>query len=107
MIPVTPLELLQELVLLPGPPGQEELVREAVGLHVKRIGLSHRSDARGNLLVGSKKPRILVTAHMDEIAMIVRFIEGDGSIVVGPMGGIYPWKMGEGPVSILCAEPIN
>jgi putative aminopeptidase FrvX len=107
MIAMNPLELLQELVSLPGPPGQERLVREAVAKHVKKLGLKSRTDAKGNLLVGSENPRILVTAHMDEIAMIVRFVEGDGSLVVGPMGGIFPWKIGEGPVSILCAEAMN
>jgi putative aminopeptidase FrvX len=104
---VTSLELLQELVSLPAPPGQERLVRDAVSRHVDRLGFKHRQDAKGNLLVGSEQPRIVVTAHMDEIAMIVRLIEPDGSLIVGALGGIYPWKLGEGPVSILCAEAIN
>lgn len=98
------LELLKELVAIPGPPGQEVLVRQALAKHVEALGLAHRTDAKGNLLIGSTQPRIVVTAHMDEIAMIVRRIEPDGSLVVGPLGGLFPWKIGEGPVSILVPE---
>lgn len=101
------LALLQELVAIPGPPGQEEMVRDALTRHLDALGLAHRTDAKGNLLVGSEKPKIVVTAHMDEIAMIVRRVESDGGLAVGPMGGMFPWKLGEGPVQILAAKPID
>jgi len=104
---VDPLKLLQELVGIPGPPGQEGSVRQALETHLDGLGLKHRTDAKGNLLVGAKKPRIVVTAHMDEIAMIVRGIDQAGRLIVGPLGGIFPWKLGEGPVQILASEPIN
>ncbi len=44
---------------------------------------------------------------MDEIAMIVRGIDATGKLLVGPLGGIYPWKLGEGPVQILASEPLD
>ncbi|HVT11157.1 MAG TPA: hypothetical protein VHE55_02735 [Fimbriimonadaceae bacterium] len=99
------LDLLRELVAISGPPGQETPVRQALERHVERLGLAHRADAKGNLLVGSERPRIVVTAHMDEIAMIVRRIEPDGTLAVGPLGGLFPWKLGEGPVQILTDPP--
>ncbi len=100
--------LLQELVSLPGPPGQEEAVRRALEAHLGRRGLDHRTDAKGNLLVpfGDGRPRIVVTAHMDEIALMVREIEPDGSLRVTNLGGLYPWKCGEGPVDVLAREEI-
>lgn len=104
------LALLQELASIPGPPGQERLVREALARRVEEMGRSSRTDAKGNLIVGSENPRIVVTAHMDEIAMMVRQIDEDGEIEVGPLGGIYAWKLGEGPVWILPlgeGEPIS
>jgi putative aminopeptidase FrvX len=107
MMIVETLKLLEELVAIPGPSGQERLVREALGRHLEALGLAHRTDAKGNLLVGSEKPRIVVTAHMDEIAMMVRRVEPDGTLAVGPLGGLFPWKLGEGPVSILTADPVN
>ena len=100
------LALLQSLTSIPAPPGQEsELAAHLAGL-VRERGLCAETDAKGNLLVrfGKSKPRVVVTAHMDEIAMIVRGVEPDGCLRVGNMGGLYPWKLGEGPVEILSAS---
>jgi putative aminopeptidase FrvX len=103
---VDALELLRELTAIPGPPGQEGAVRDALVRHVDSLGHSHSTDAKGNLLVriGSGKPKVVVTAHMDEIAMIVRRVEYDGRLAVGPLGGMFPWKLGEGPVQILATR---
>ena len=106
-----PLALLQELVSIPGPPGGEEPVAVAIQAHVKKLGLKSSLDAKGNVLVPlgkSSAPRVVVTAHMDEIAMIVVGINVDGSIRVAPLGGLFAWKLGEGPVQILTStSPID
>ncbi len=89
---------------IPGPPGQEQAVRTALETQVSRLGLRFSVDAKGNLVVPlgtGAKPRVVVTAHMDEVAMIVRTIEADGRIRVSAMGALYPWKLGEGPVDVL------
>lgn len=104
---VDPLELLAEFVALPGPPGQEAAIRDAVAARVAAIGLASRTDAKGNLLVGSERPRVVVTAHLDEIAMIVTRVEDDGRLRVAPLGGLFPWKLGEGPVQVLGREPVD
>ncbi|HEY3780771.1 MAG TPA: M20/M25/M40 family metallo-hydrolase [Fimbriimonadaceae bacterium] len=99
-----PAALLQEFVLIPAPPGQERPLREVLVTHVKALGLNPTEDAKGNLLVAlgdGKGTPIVITAHMDEIAMIVRRVMPDGSITVGPLGGLFPWKLGEGPVQLL------
>ena len=101
-----PRTVLAELVALPGPPGQEGQVRDAVASHVRRLGFAHSVDAKGNLLVpiGSGKPRIVVTAHLDEVAMMVQTVQPDGGLTVVPMGGLYPWKIGEGLVQVLASN---
>lgn len=101
--------MLRELIALPGPAGQEDAVREAVARHVESLGYSHTTDSKGNLLVdlGKGDPKIVVTAHLDEIAMIVRQVQADGSLRVGPLGGMRPWKLGEGPVQVLADEPLT
>lgn len=103
---MNPRKLLEELILLPGPPGQEEQVREAIAIHCRELGLEPQVDAKGNLLValGSGRPRVVVTAHLDEIALMVSQILPDGSLAVRPLGGIHPWKLGEGPVQILASD---
>jgi putative aminopeptidase FrvX len=114
-------ELIRQLVALPGPPGQEDAVRNWLAERLRALGYAPETDAKGNLLVrlnaslpesvegsgvrGSEKkrqrPSILVTAHMDEIALIVTGVERDGTVGVTAYGGSHPWKWGEGPVSIL------
>ena len=107
------LELIRELTQLPGPPGQEILVRDAVAAHAARLGCIYETDARGNLLLsvpGASRlpdsPKIVVMAHLDEIALLVVRVEPDGKLVVTNLGGVFPWKWGEGPVQIL-ASPVS
>ncbi len=100
------LNLLQELVSVPGPPGQEGLVRDVLVGHLDRLGYDHSTDAKGNLVVrlGKGKSKVVVTAHMDEIALFVCSINADGSLKVASLGGIFPWKLGEGPVTIMASK---
>ena len=114
-MPLDALNLVRELVAIPGPPGQEEAIRDAVAAHVEALGCVHATDARGNLLVAPpgvdtlpEQPNIVVMAHLDEIALMVVRVETDGRLLVTNLGGLYPWKWGEGPVSILTpGEPLT
>jgi len=105
-----PVALLQEFVEIPGPPGQEEAVAEAFAFRAAELGYDPQIDAKGSVRIAMGPPpyRTVVTAHLDEIAMIVREVEPSGALVVGPLGGIHPWKLGEGPVQILASDgPID
>ncbi len=101
------LSLVRDLVALVAPPGEELPVREYLALHLTRLGYPSQTDSKGNLTVqvGEQSPaspfRVLVTAHMDEIGLIVTRIEDDGRVRVAPLGGAYAWKWGEGEVSLL------
>ena len=102
----TPHQLLSDLVALPGPPGQEGAVREYVAARAHEMGCVTQTDAKGNLLIATGSelptdPTVVVTAHLDEIALMVHAIDADGALRVGSMGGAFAWKWGEGPVEIL------
>ena len=106
-----PRALVAELIALPGPPGQEDAVREAVARHAEELGCAQRIDARGNLLMAlpgtanvPEQAEIVVMAHLDEIALLVERVEDDGRLKVVPMGGLLPWKCGEGPMLILARD---
>ena len=98
-------ELIRQLIALPGPPGQEDAVRNWLAERLRALNYAPETDAKGNLLVtvsgGASKPHVLVTAHLDEIALMITRIEDDGKVRVAASGGTYTWKWGEGPVSIL------
>jgi putative aminopeptidase FrvX len=103
-------DMLRHLVALPGPPGREDPVREAVAGYVDMLGLAHSTDAAGNLLVSlggatnEQRPSVVVTAHLDEIALMVTAVPRDGILPVSPLGGAHPWKWGEGPVELLATK---
>jgi putative aminopeptidase FrvX len=98
------LVLLEMLVAAPGPPGREAPVRDIVERYVRELGYECRTDVKGNLIVGGstdRHTRLVVAAHMDEIALLVTGINSDGTLRVSPMGGLYPWKWGEQLVEVL------
>ena len=101
-----PIALLQELIAAPGPPGEEAAVRAVLTSRLDQAGIGWKVDAKGNLLAAPSgefpvSPRIVVTAHLDEIALMVQRVHDDGTLSVGPLGGAHPWKWGEAPVDIL------
>lgn len=104
-----PLELLQKLVGIPAPPGQEELLSEFLITWLDSKGIAAKVDPKGNVVVNfgdPSKAEVVVTAHMDEVALMVTGITPDGRLSVTNLGGIYPWKWGEGLVEILAKKTI-
>lgn len=99
------LELIRDLIALPAPPGQEQILCSWLQNRLTQMGYTSEQDSKGNVLVtldgGGNAPSILVTAHLDEIALMITKIESDGKIRVAELGGVYTWKWGEAPVDIL------
>lgn len=87
-------ELLKELCLLNGTSGDEKKVRDFI---CDRISgkCEFEIDNLGNVIAFKKgknrpKNKVLVSAHMDEVGMIVRYINDDGTLKISPVGGIDP-----------------
>ena len=99
-------KLLKELLAVPAPGGREEAMASFVCGKLEALGYEPARDTAGNVKVALKgrKPearKVVIAAHMDEIAMLVARVEPDGAVRVGPSGGLHPWKLGEGPVTLL------
>lgn len=99
------LALFEEL-LVPSPSGREWDLADVVRQKLASLGYDYRTDGAGNILVHISGveldgPLVCFAAHMDEIGMVVKRIDPDGSLRVGRSGGLLPWKLGEGPVVIL------
>ncbi|HUT61164.1 MAG TPA: M20/M25/M40 family metallo-hydrolase [Phycisphaerae bacterium] len=100
------LVLFCELLATPAPSGREEQLSQIIRGRLDGLGYSHRSDGAGNVIVDvegrdPEAPLVCLAAHTDEIGMVVTRIESDGSLRVDRSGGLFPWKIGEGPVEIL------
>lgn len=103
------IDLLQELVNVPAPPGQEGELANLVIAKVEALGYSASRDAKGNVLVPvgpAGTPNIVVTAHLDELALIATAIFRDGALQVAALGGLNPSKWGETPVEIMASAPL-
>jgi endoglucanase len=98
---------LRELVALPGATGAEDPVAKWIMARLADLPVASRLDPLGNLLIGGDQgaPRVLVTAHMDQVGYMVSRVEEDrahclplGSPQVAPsrtvsvsiVGGTHP-----------------
>jgi len=87
------LQFLERLVNTPSPSGHEARGQRVWLDYVKPFADESFSDAYGNTVaVVNKggKPRLMLAAHADEIAMNVNFIDEKGFIYVRKMGGVDP-----------------
>ncbi len=98
------IDLLKDLMTYPAPPGKEDLLADHVMEILRSSGLDSHTDSKGNVLVPigtDRPPKIVVTAHLDELALMVTNIDPEGWCSVTNLGGVQPAKWGEGPVSLI------
>ncbi len=100
-----PALVLFRALLVPSPSGREQAMAQVVRDHLGGLGYRPETDPAGNVLVRlpgrEEGPLTCYAAHMDEIGMVVLEVEADGRLRVDRAGGLYPWKLGEGPVTVL------
>jgi putative aminopeptidase FrvX len=80
------IELLKELSSAFGPPGNEEDVAAILKKELEELADETRIDKLGNVFFCHEgkegNPKIMLSAHMDEIGFIVTFVEKMGSCVL-------------------------
>lgn len=84
-------ELIKKLCEAFGPSGCENNVRSLISDEVKKLNLDHFVDTLGSLIVtvgSAAKPKILITAHMDEIGLMVTLIDENGFLRFTNIGGV-------------------
>ena len=86
-------ELIEKLTTAFGPSGYESQVRDLILDTIKDHVDEYHIDALGNLIAkkGSRKEngkRIMVSAHMDEIGLMVTHVDENGYAYVTNVGGI-------------------
>src|SRR5215218_32875 len=114
--------LLQELLWTYGPCGQEDAVRDVCRRELEPfvdeiwidqagnlVGLIHGGSGAGSGNTGERVGKgdgegaqaTRVMAHMDELSMLVKRVEPDGTLHLTPLGTMYPGNFGLGPVALL------
>ena len=82
---------LKRLCLANSVSGREDKIREEIKTIISPFVDEISTDALGNLIAlkkGKGEKKIMLCAHMDEIGFIVNFIEDNGMIRIGTLGGI-------------------
>ncbi|HSH75728.1 MAG TPA: M20/M25/M40 family metallo-hydrolase [Longimicrobiales bacterium] len=84
-------QLMRDLTEAPGPSGFEDAVREIVVDAFGSLGASIEYDGLGSVLAtlpsAPDGPRVMVTAHLDEVGLMVQHVAPDGFILVKNLGG--------------------
>jgi putative aminopeptidase FrvX len=113
--------LLRELLSTYGPCGQEDEVRAVCARELEPVVDDMWIDEAGNLVgyiaaggppdgagqrhrsaaTAGPSAATRVMAHMDELSMLVKRIEPDGSLHLTQLGTMYPGNFGLGPVAVL------
>ena len=108
--------LLREIVKIYGPSSNETAIRNFIKDHIKDYVDEINVDALGNLIARKKGPgkKVMVSAHMDQIALMVIDIDENGFIRFTNIGGISPhYSLSQqvifenGTVGVLFAEPVD
>lgn len=88
------IDMLKNLCLLNGISGDERTVRDFICKQIEGKA-NYEIDNLGNVIAfkkGKKTPKniVMVSAHMDEVGMIVTYINDDGTLKISPVGGVDP-----------------
>ena len=106
------IEILKELSNVPGPPGFEDKVRELIAKYIKDYVDELSVDNLGNLIAvkyGKEKDfKVMIAAHMDEVGLLIRFIDNNGFAKFMALGGIDPRILpGQRVVILTEKEPVR
>ena len=84
-------QMLRDLLLTYGPSGREDAIAACIERYAAPHADQIRRDALGNLIVrraGTSGRRVMLSAHMDQIGLVVVDIDETGFLRVAPVGGI-------------------
>lgn len=84
--------MLKELCKINGTSGNEHDVREYIISKIKD-NCTYKVDNLGNIIAEKKgtvssKNKIMIAAHMDEVALIITYIKDNGTLSISPVGGM-------------------
>ena len=85
-------DLLKKLVESPSISGYEKNIRDLISKEIKPYIGEVKVDKIGNLICrkGSGSPKIMLSAHMDELGLMVKYVDEKGFIRFEPVGGWDP-----------------
>ena len=73
--------------------GQYEEVQGLLCQMLDELGYAYETVRKGGVIVdlGGEGNDLVITAHLDDIGLMVRHVNADGTLNVCPVGGLYPF----------------
>lgn len=104
-------EPIARLTEVYGPAGQEWMTARYISSLAKPYADEVTTDTLGNLIVHKKGSgrKLMLSAHMDTVGLVVTYIEDDGTLRVGKLGSIDPVDIRNVPVHFtdMCGQSTN
>lgn len=95
-------DLIKKLTEAYGPSGHEEQIRAIIRAEIEPLADEIHVDTLGNLIAlkrgtGEGK-KVMLAAHMDEIGLIISYVDGKGFLRAQPIGGVDVMTLAGGRV---------
>ena len=86
-------DTLQKLLAVDSTTGQYEEIQSLVCGMLDDLGCKYTVTRKGGIIaeLGEGGDPLCVTAHLDDIGLMVRHVNPDGTLNVCPVGGLYPF----------------
>ena len=87
------LETFRRLLAADSTTGQYEEVQAVLCGILDELGFPYQTTHKGGVIadLGGEGNTLAVTAHLDDIGLMVRHVNADGTLNVCPVGGLYPF----------------
>ena len=87
------METFRRLIGIDSTTGQYEKIEEYICETLGALGCPYTRLRKGGVIaeIGGEESALCVTAHLDDIGLMVRKVNADGSLNVCPVGGLYPF----------------
>ncbi|MCX7904840.1 MAG: M42 family peptidase, partial [Caloramator sp.] len=90
------MELLRDLISIYGPSGREDLVADFIIEQIKDYVDEVQKDALENVIAlkrGKGRNKVMLAAHMDQIGVVITFIDENGFLRFSNIGGLSPYSL--------------
>ena len=87
------LDTFQKLLAVDSTTGQYEQIQALLCSMLDELGFPYTVTHKGGVIaeLGGEGNPLAVTAHLDDIGLMLRHVNADGSLNVCPVGGLYPF----------------
>ena len=89
------LDTFQRLLAVDSTTGQYQAIQEKAAEIIRDLGFSPQFSWKGGILadLGGEGEPLVITAHLDDIGLMVRHVSADGTLYVCPVCGLYPYLL--------------